>query len=96
MLEFVARRLEQLLVDRGCSVEAARAVLAERAACPASAALSARELQVSPLPVSCQRPFALRRDCRPDCTGIPLFSAFRQEHPAQAQMCSDLSAGVCA
>ena len=46
VLEFVARRLEQLLVDEGCSIEAVKAVLSERGATPAIAAQSARELQV--------------------------------------------------
>jgi len=45
VLAFVARRLEQLLVDGGCCVEAVRAALAERGADPALAAATARELQ---------------------------------------------------
>lgn len=44
--EFVTRRLEQLLVDGGCAVEAVRAALAERGADPALAAATARDLQV--------------------------------------------------
>lgn len=46
VLEFVARRLEQLLVDGGCTPEVVRAVLAERGTDPFSAAQSARDLQV--------------------------------------------------
>ena len=49
VLEFVTRRLEQLLVDGGCAVEAVRAALAERGADPALAAATARELQVTTL-----------------------------------------------
>jgi len=45
VLAFVARRLEQLLVDGGCCVEAVRAALAERGADPALAAATARALQ---------------------------------------------------
>ncbi|KAK9794936.1 hypothetical protein WJX73_001985 [Symbiochloris irregularis] len=41
---FIQRRLEQLLVDGGVRIEAARAVLAERGHDPALAAASAREL----------------------------------------------------
>ena len=44
--EFVTRRLEQLLVDGGCAVEAVRAALAERGSDPALAAATARDLQV--------------------------------------------------
>ena len=43
--DFVTRRLEQLLVDGGCCVEAVRAALAERGADPALAAATARDLQ---------------------------------------------------
>lgn len=46
VLEFVTRRLEQLLVDEGCGVEVVKAVLSERGANPSIAAQSARELQV--------------------------------------------------
>ena len=46
VLEFIARRLEQLLVDEGCGIEAVKAVLSERGGNPAIAAQSARELQV--------------------------------------------------
>ena len=46
VLDFVARRLEQLLVDEGCGIEAVKAVLSERGSNPAVAAQSARELQV--------------------------------------------------
>ena len=46
VLEFITRRLEQLLVDEGCGVEAVKAVLSERGANAAIAAQSARELQV--------------------------------------------------
>ena len=48
VLDFVARRLEQLLVDEGCGIEAVKAVLSERGYNPAVAAESARELQVQP------------------------------------------------
>lgn len=41
---FVQKRLEQMLVDRGCAVEAVRAVLAERGDDPALAAASAADL----------------------------------------------------
>ena len=47
VVDFVTRRLEQLLVDGGCAVEAVKAVLSERGGCPAIAAQSARELQVT-------------------------------------------------
>ena len=46
VLDFVARRLEVLLVDGGAPVETVRAVLRERGANPALAAASVRELQV--------------------------------------------------
>lgn len=46
VLEFVTRRLEQLLVDEGCGIEVIKAVLSERGANPTIAAQSARELQV--------------------------------------------------
>ena len=46
VLEFVTRRLEQLLVDEGCGIEVVKAVLSERGANPTIAAQSARELQV--------------------------------------------------
>ncbi|EIE22621.1 hypothetical protein COCSUDRAFT_53607 [Coccomyxa subellipsoidea C-169] len=45
VLEFVTRRLEQLLVDGGCGAEVVRAVLSERGADPYAAAQSARDLQ---------------------------------------------------
>ena len=44
--QFVVRRLEQLLVDGGTSVEAVRAVLRQRGNSPALAAASANQLQV--------------------------------------------------
>ena len=53
VLDFVARRLEQLLVDEGCSIEAVKAVLSERGSNPAVAAQSARELQVTACITSC-------------------------------------------
>ncbi len=46
VLDFVARRLDQLLVDEGCDIEVVKAVLSERSANPSIAAQSARELQV--------------------------------------------------
>lgn len=46
VLEFIVRRLEQLLVDEGCGIEAVKAVLSERGANPSIIAQSARELQV--------------------------------------------------
>ena len=49
--EFVVRRLEQMLVDGGTSIEAVRAALAERSADPCLAARTARDLQV-PLAVA--------------------------------------------
>ncbi len=48
-LDFVMRRLEQLLVDSGCAPEVVRAVLAERGSDPFTAAQSAHALQVPPL-----------------------------------------------
>ena len=48
VFEFVTRRLEQLLVDSGIAVEAARAILAERPGDPLLAQTSAQDLQVSP------------------------------------------------
>ena len=71
VLDFVVRRLEQLLVDEGCGVEAVKAVLSERGSNPAIAAQSARELQVTTcttsgygwLAVSDHRPV-----CNPDQT----------------------------
>ena len=71
VLDFVARRLEQLLVDEGCGIEAVKAVLSERGSNPAVAAQSARELQVRActtsgyalLAVSDHRPI-----CNPDQT----------------------------
>ena len=42
------RRLEQMLVDGGASIEAVRAALAERSADPCLAARTAQDLQVSP------------------------------------------------
>lgn len=44
VLEFVERRLEQLLVDSGVAIEAIRAALAERGADPALAAATAKEV----------------------------------------------------
>ena len=44
--DFIVRRLEQVLVDGGTSVEAVRAVLRQRGNSPALAAASAQELQV--------------------------------------------------
>ena len=44
--DFVLRRLEQVLVDGGTSVEAVRAVLRQRGSSPALAAESAQQLQV--------------------------------------------------
>lgn len=45
MLDFVGRRLEQLLIDAGTSAEAVRAVLAERGDNPALASATASQLQ---------------------------------------------------
>ncbi len=45
--DFVVRRLEQVLVDGGTSVEAVRAVLKQRGNSPALAAASAHQLQVT-------------------------------------------------
>jgi len=42
----VVRRLEQMLVDGGTTIEAVRAALAERSADPCLAAQTARDLQV--------------------------------------------------
>lgn len=47
VIDFVQRRLEQVLVDGGVSVEAVRAVLKQRGSSPALAAESAQQLQVS-------------------------------------------------
>lgn len=46
VVDFVIRRLEQVLVDGGISVEAVRAVLRQRGNSPALAAESAQQLQV--------------------------------------------------
>ena len=46
VVDFVLRRLEQVLVDGGTSVEAVRAVLRQRGNSPALAAESAQQLQV--------------------------------------------------
>ena len=46
VIDFVVRRLEQVLVDGGTSVEAVRAVLRQRGKSPALAAESAQQLQV--------------------------------------------------
>ena len=46
VVDFVLRRLEQVLVDGGISVEAVRAVLRQRGNSPALAAESAQQLQV--------------------------------------------------
>ena len=46
VIDFVLRRLEQVLVDGGTSVEAVRAVLRQRGNSPALAAESAQQLQV--------------------------------------------------
>lgn len=54
VLEFVVRRLEQLLVDEGCGIEAVKAVLSERGTNPSIIAQSARELQVRS--VCCKQP----------------------------------------
>lgn len=45
VLQFVTRRLEQFLVDKGISPEVVRAVLAERANCPSLAAKSAHKME---------------------------------------------------
>ena len=45
-LDFIGRRLEQLLVDRGTTPEAARAVLKERRHDPSLAAATCQSLQV--------------------------------------------------
>ncbi|WIA13728.1 hypothetical protein OEZ85_007280 [Tetradesmus obliquus] len=47
VVDFVSRRLEQLLVDSGVSAEAVRAVLAERGDNPALAASTASQLQAA-------------------------------------------------
>lgn len=47
VVDFVLRRLEQVLVDSGTSVEAVRAVLRQRGHSPALAAESAQQLQAS-------------------------------------------------
>ena len=44
--DFVIRRLEQVLVDGGASIEAVRAVLRQRPNSPALAAASVHQLQV--------------------------------------------------
>ena len=44
--DFVIRRLEQVLVDGGASIEAVRAVLRQRGKSPALAAASVHQLQV--------------------------------------------------
>jgi glycyl-tRNA synthetase len=47
--DFLARRLEQLLVDSGISVEVARAVLNQRSNDPLLAQQTAKDLQAGPL-----------------------------------------------
>ena len=47
-VDFIVRRLEQILVDGGVSIEAVRAALSERSANPCLAAATARDLQVRP------------------------------------------------
>jgi glycyl-tRNA synthetase len=47
VLDFVERRLEQLLADQGVQIEAVRAALKERGRQPALAASTAREIGVS-------------------------------------------------
>jgi hypothetical protein len=79
-VDFVGRRLEQLLVDRGCCIEAVKAVLSEQGACPATAALSAQELQArSPTtPLFIARPLPLLRpalDTRPTQLRVPAPAA---------------------
>lgn len=59
VLDFVTRRLEQLLVDNGCGPEVVRAVLSERGADPFAAARSARDLQVCVRHGSCSVPGGL-------------------------------------
>ncbi|XP_072994242.1 glycine--tRNA ligase, chloroplastic/mitochondrial 2 isoform X1 [Typha latifolia] len=46
VLQFVSRRLEQLLVDKGINSEIVRSVLLERANCPCLASQSAAEMDV--------------------------------------------------
>jgi hypothetical protein len=58
VLEFIERRLEQLLVDQGLAVEAVRASLRERGTDAALAARTAREVSVRGRP-----PTALPADC---------------------------------
>ena len=53
-LQFISRRLEQLLIDRGVIPEAARAVLKERGHDPALAAATGTALQVHwNVPICC-------------------------------------------
>jgi glycyl-tRNA synthetase len=49
VLDFIERRLEQLLADQGVQIEAVRAALKERGRQPALAASTAREIRVSHL-----------------------------------------------
>ena len=61
VMDFVLRRLEQVLVDGGISVEAVRAVLRQRGNSPALAAESAQQLQVGLSTVS----------ALPSCPALP-------------------------
>lgn len=67
VVDFVLRRLEQVLVDGGTPVEAVRAVLRQRGNSPALAAESAQQLQVClssvacPTLLRCPLPFASAR-----------------------------------
>eukprot|EP00271_Cylindrocystis_brebissonii_P004542 TRINITY_DN16276_c0_g1_i1.p1 TRINITY_DN16276_c0_g1~~TRINITY_DN16276_c0_g1_i1.p1 ORF type:complete len:1229 (-),score=224.72 TRINITY_DN16276_c0_g1_i1:927-4613(-) len=67
-LTFVVRRLEQLLVDGGATVELVRAVLAERGSFPALASRSVRQMeavssrgQLAPLVAAYARPTRIAR-----------------------------------
>uniref|UniRef100_A0A061RBF6 glycine--tRNA ligase n=2 Tax=Tetraselmis sp. GSL018 TaxID=582737 RepID=A0A061RBF6_9CHLO len=80
VLDFVERRLEQLLVDRGIPIEAVRAVLAERGSNPALAEVTASALsneiskgEDSPLPAamrSLSRPIRIIRGKEFDLSAV--------------------------
>ena len=78
--DFVTRRLEQLLVDGGCCVEAVRAALAERGADPALAAATARDLQA-------------RLPCGPDLLLICWVFCDKDSEAAASQRLSGCDAG---
>eukprot|EP00897_Mesotaenium_endlicherianum_P003926 jgi/Mesen1/3561/ME000199S02718 len=75
VVSFVVRRLEQLLVDAGASVEVVRAVLAQRGATPALAARSVAQMdelaargELEPIVMAYARPTRIARGKEIDAT----------------------------